>query len=127
MRANRPLAAIAVCLLFCGRIRAEQRWQVLRAGETTTSQEILDALEQPTRADFIETPLPEVLRFLSDYHDIRIRANVGALDDVGLDPKNIRVTKTVKDTSLRSVLKVILDEHDLVFIVRDPVLRVTTP
>ena len=90
-------------------------------------EKIINELAKPTQVDFIETPINQAMEFLQDYHDIAIVLNRRALDDVGLDPETTTITRSLKGISLRSALRLILQEHDLTYVIQDEVLQITTP
>ncbi len=87
---------------------------------------INEALESPTTMQFIETPLTDVLDYLSKEHAIEIQIDHRCLDDVGVSSYT-PVTIDVKGVSLRSALRLILHQLDLTYMFRDEVLLITTP
>lgn len=89
-------------------------------------QRIAAALDQPTEMNFVETPLDEAIAALMERHDIPILLSVRKLQDAGVTV-NSPVTKRLTGISLRSGLRLLLKEMDLVCVVRDEVLWITTP
>ncbi len=87
---------------------------------------ILAALEQPTRLEFNDTPLSEVIDFLEDLHGIQIEVDTGALEDESIDVASDTITKDISDISLRSGLRLMLDDLNLTHIIRDEVLMITS-
>lgn len=87
---------------------------------------ILDALDKPTQLEFIETPLQDVIDSLKDYHGIEIQIDQKCLDDVGIGTDTL-ITRALKGISLRSALRLLLDDLDLTYTVQDGVLLITTP
>ena len=83
------------------------------------------ALDTPTQAEFVETPLQDVITFLKDYHKIEIQIDTKALGEAGIDPA-APITKDFKRISLRSALRLIVGDLDLTYVVRDEVLSITT-
>ncbi len=88
---------------------------------TAGEQQIVKTLEDKTTFDFEDLPLPEVMKQLSDKHNINI---VIAMDT--RIAKDTRVTLKVRDVSLRNALKVMLEFHPtgLSHIVADEVLKI---
>ena len=95
-------------------------------GVAENRRRIEAALNAPTALDFIETPLVDVVEFLEKLHGIPIEINRRALDDVGI-PTDVPVTRKLHGISLRSALKLMLDEFDLTFLIESEVLLITTP
>ncbi len=74
----------------------------------------------------METPLKDVVVYLSETHDIPIVLSKKKLEEASLSP-DTPVTMTLRGVTLRSVLRLILKEHELTYVVRDEVLQITTP
>lgn len=92
-------------------------------GESETK--ILAALDDKTDVDFVEQPLIEVVDYLKQRHDIEIQLDVKALSDSGVG-SDVPVTRSIKGISLRSALKLLLDEFDLTYVIRNEVLLITS-
>jgi len=90
-----------------------------------SEKRIREALESPTRMEFIEMPLQDAVSYLKDYHDIEIQLNHRALEDAGVG-SDTPMTLTVNGITLRSGLRLLLGEHDLTYIIKDEVLMITT-
>jgi hypothetical protein len=88
-------------------------------------QRIIKELNNTTELAFIETPLKEVVSYLKDRHLIPIEMNTKALSDAGVNPDS-PVTKDLKNITLRSALRLVLNDFDLTYVVRDEVLMVTS-
>jgi hypothetical protein len=84
------------------------------------------ALSQPTEMDFTETPLSDVLNYLQQCHHIAIKIDNKALSDAGIGADS-PVTVSIKGTSLRSALNLMLRELSLTWMIRDEALMITTP
>ena len=78
----------------------------------TAEKRIHDALKSPTQLEFIETPLSDVIDYLKDYHNIEIQLDNKALTDVGIG-SDTPVTKNLKGISLRSALRLLLGDLEL--------------
>ena len=95
------------------------------ASTNPAEQKIVKELDEPTDIEFIDTPLEDVLAFLEDYHEIEIELNRRALDDFGID-SGAPITRTLQGVSLRSALKLILEDMDLTYVIDNEVLLITT-
>ncbi len=90
-------------------------------------EEILKQLDEPTRMDFEETPLDEVVDYLKEFHGIEIQLDTKALDEVGIG-SDTPVTSRVRGISLRSGLRLMLKAIDptLTYAIQNEVLMITT-
>lgn len=92
-----------------------------------SEQKIYDELGQPARKfDFVETPLSEVVDFLSAEHEIPIQLKSKTLTDAGI-AIDTPITKRLSGITLRSALRILLSELELTYMVKDEVLQITTP
>ncbi len=96
------------------------------AGDEAAERRIRAALASPTRIEFVDTPLKDVVDYLKKRHHIEIQLDSSALKDAGVD-ESMQVTKHLQDISLRSALKLLLDEMQLKYVVHDGVLLITSP
>lgn len=83
------------------------------------------ALDQPCKLDFLETPLTEVVKFLSKKFEIHVKIDNRALEDIGVGSKS-PITLNVEGISLRSALKLMLTPLDLTWVVRHEIMQITT-
>jgi hypothetical protein len=83
------------------------------------------ALKNPTQIEFFETPLQDVIDFLSHEHKIEIQIDVRALDDVGMGTDQ-PISKHLERVLLRDALELMLEELDLSWVIRNNVLLITT-
>ncbi|MFM9962404.1 MAG: RNA polymerase sigma factor [Planctomycetaceae bacterium] len=88
-------------------------------------QSIEDALKKQTEIAFTDTPLTDVVQFLSDYHNIPIVIDNEALIEEGVQP-DLPVTRTLTGTKLESALNIILSPVLLDYVITDEVLMITT-
>ncbi len=95
---------------------------VLHGGEKA----ILKALNQETSLDFIETPLKDVLDYLSRKHRIPIRTDVSSLKEAGVND-DTPITCKLSGIPLRSALEIILDELQLKWAIHHDVLMIISP
>ena len=107
-----------------------RRWEKYSSQDLSrsspTERKIAEALKQPTQIEFVETPLRDVVEYLKDLHKIEIQLDSSALRDEGIDG-NTLVTKTLTGISLRSALKLMLDELQLKYVIHNDVLLITSP
>ena len=87
---------------------------------------IRSALGDMTSQSFIELPLADVARVLSEAHDIPIVVNSRALEEIGLSPDE-PFNLSLNNVTLRSFLRLGLHSYDLTYLVQDEVLQITTP
>jgi hypothetical protein len=90
-------------------------------------EKILEQLDEPTRMDFEEMPLDEVVDYLKEFHGIEIQLDTKALDEVGIG-SDTPVTSRVRGISLRSGLRLMLKGVDptLTYAIENEVLMLTT-
>lgn len=87
-----------------------------------------EKLSQRMTAEFVETPLKDVLAFLSDHSDVQIFLNRKAIENEGLsldDP----VTINLKNVRLDMLLDLVLEQassNGLTYVERDGILIVST-
>ena len=72
-------------------------------------KKIDEALKSPTTIEFVETPLQDVVDYLKDLHKIEIQLDKKELESMSIGSDTL-VTKNLKGISLRSALKLMLDE-----------------
>ncbi|MCE9547017.1 MAG: hypothetical protein K8T25_16200, partial [Planctomycetia bacterium] len=89
---------------------------------------IMDQLKEPTKLDFEETPLDDVIDYLKDLHGIPIMLDSKALEDVGVSSDTPVTMRNVRGISLRSALKLMLRKIDptLTYAIQDETLMITT-
>ncbi|MGD0897158.1 MAG: DUF4974 domain-containing protein [Thermoguttaceae bacterium] len=103
------------------------KWAPIRLSPAgPAEQKIEDALKSPTQIAFVDTPLKDVIEYLKDYHKIEIQLDKKELDGLNIN-EDALVTKNLKGISLRSALKLLLDEMGLKYVIRNGVLLITSP
>jgi len=95
------------------------------ACDEAAERKIRAALTVPTEIAFVDTPLRDVVDYLKDHHHIEIQLDTAAMKDAGADP-DAQVTKNIKGISLRSALKLLLEDSKLTYVVHHGVLLITT-
>ncbi len=98
-----------------------------RAAKPTSAElRIERALDSPSQAEYIDTPLSDVVADLKERHAIEIQIDRRALEDVGITT-DTPITKDLKGLSLRAMLRLMLRDLDLTFLPWNEVLQITTP
>jgi hypothetical protein len=93
---------------------------------TTERRHIVAALDQPAAISVLERPLDEVLATLARQHEVPIVIDSRRLEEAGV-LTSTPVTKDLAGISLRSLLRRVLNELELTFIVRSAAIVVSTP
>ncbi len=126
---GRPTAERPSDVRTTGSSSQTDRWASVIAsmdsGELSAHKKIESALAKPTTIDFEDTPLSDVVSFLSEMHGLPIVIDKRGLDDIGLGT-DTPVTMSLKRVSLRTALDRMLRQLDLSFMVRNEVLEITT-
>ena len=76
--------------------------------------------------DFTEAPLEEVVAYIEDTYGIPMQLNTIALHEEGIDPQE-PVNVKLHGISLRSALRLMLEQLGLTYIIHDEVLIITSP
>lgn len=86
---------------------------------------IQKVLDEPAEFSLIDTELGDFVKQVIDKHKISVQLDVAALTADGKGTETI-VNKTVKEMTLRSALRLFLEEHGLTFVIRNESLIITT-
>jgi len=81
---------------------------------------------QRTTAEFIETPLEEVVGWLDEQTDFNILVDHRALEDIGQD-RSMPITVVNKNGTLAHLLELLEDQYDLTWSMKDDCVMITTP
>ena len=76
--------------------------------------------------EFNETPLREAVRQLEEKWGLQIPIDRKSLDSAGIDPETSIIASAAKGEALRSVLRAMLDDLDLTWVVKGERLVITT-
>ncbi|MEY4179130.1 MAG: hypothetical protein RLY70_2704 [Planctomycetota bacterium] len=82
------------------------------------------ALSQPTTFDFAAAPLPDVLEFLSNRHKIDFFVDGRALAEANIE-RTAPVTLAIRDSTIRHVLDILLEDLGLAATVGDGAIWIT--
>ncbi|HEX5105152.1 MAG TPA: hypothetical protein VFV87_15135, partial [Pirellulaceae bacterium] len=103
------------------------KYKAVDLGKQGSSEErIFKALNDQAVMEFIETPLNDAINILKDTHQIPIELDVKRLEEAGVNI-DTPVTKNLRGITLRSALRLLLNDLELTYVVRDEVLLITTP
>lgn len=95
----------------------------LHSSKATTRIE--QALEQETSLEFVDSPLREVLDYLTTLHKVPTFLDLASLEEIGLG-SDTPVNQNLNGISLRSGLNLMLDELGMTWIVRNGMLTLVT-
>ena len=97
------------------------------AGKVGSAEDrITRALDGEADFDYLDQPLNEVIDDIKFNHNIPVELDKKALEELGIDTAT-PITRNLKGVSLRSALRLLLNELDLTYIISDEVLKITTP
>lgn len=90
-----------------------------------TEERIHAALDDEQTVDFVEVPLEEAVEFLGEASSVPFFVDQRALEEIGLSP-DTPVSIRLNNTTLRSVLRLMLRDLDLTYLIKDDVMHITT-
>ena len=105
--------------------RVEKYSSMDLAQSSQAEKQLNEALAKPTQISEVETPLPMVIDKLKDQHQIGIQLDTAALEEERLDPE-LPITLDVNGISLGAALRLMLTSNDMMFVIEDEVLKITT-
>jgi len=120
------VACFTVVLLMTGVAQGQTSLSIHHRITPSDEQRIEQALDRRGSIDVIDMPLRELVSLLSQRFQENIVVAPKRLEEaaIGLDTP---VTAKLDNLPLESILNIVLRELDLVFIVRDNVILITTP
>jgi hypothetical protein len=98
----------------------------LRVNVHPDTEKLETALERRGSLDARETPLREVVAQLKAQFELPIMLSEKSLTDAGIHPDTL-VTRQLYDKPLESILKLVLDELELDYMVHEGVILISTP
>lgn len=93
--------------------------------QSTAEKKIVAALDDQTTLNFVDTPLVDALQFIAQQHEIPIIVEQLALDDAGI-PSDEPMNLVLSGITLRSGLKILLQDLQLTYVIEDEVMKITT-
>lgn len=85
-----------------------------------------DALNRRVDINFEETPLNQVVDFLSETYGVQFYLYGKKLEEAGIQV-DTAITKKFKQIRLKTALDLILDELELTYVAKDDLIVITTP
>lgn len=101
---DQPVTLLSTC-------SNRERWQTI--------------LREPASCEFVDTPLEEVLGYLTEVHKIPILMDKQSMQDEGVATDQ-QLTLTLKDRPLGKILDLLFQDVGLTYVLRDGVVLVTT-
>lgn len=92
----------------------------------SAEEKIFRALGENADFQLLGMTLPQFAQLIEQQHKIQVEIDTRSIIDSGQDPEAIELNKDLRGISLRSALRLILKEHDLVYVVQNEVLQITT-
>ncbi len=86
---------------------------------------ITAALDDQSSVQFVEQPLKVAIEYLSSRHEIPILLDKVTLEAAGIT-EDTPITLTVAGVPLRSILNLMLKEHNLTYVIQNDVMMITT-
>jgi hypothetical protein len=91
------------------------------------TRRIVAELAVPTYIDIKNAPLQVVAEYLSDVHGVPFVLDQVSFDKADVDYLSVQFTLKENGVPLRTVLKHVLDQHKMSFMVKDHKILFTTP
>jgi hypothetical protein len=92
---------------------------------SASDAKIFAALSEGTKFEFADTAFSDVVDYIKQKHEIEVQLDNKGLADAAVDPST-PVTRSVDGISLRSALRLILEDLDLTYVIQDEVLKITS-
>lgn len=119
------LVGVCAAVFSINPCRAQTSFSVVTAHGQTDSQ-IEQALAQRGSVDFSEVPLRQVVAELSRKFEVQVVLSLKKLEEASVSPET-PVTRKATDLSFESILRLILSDLELTYLVRHECLMITTP
>lgn len=106
-------------------VTAKKARQLFYPALTEREEKLQRALQQETEGNFPEIPLEEVMLYFSELHNVPIKIQAKALDDIGIsdeEPIDVHLSKI----SLKNALLQILDPIELTFVIDREMILITS-
>lgn len=126
------LAAMAIGWFAAVRIAVaeenstKQPTAVAEPAERDWREALAAVLAEQTSLKFANTPLQEAIDAIKERHKVNLVFDRQNLEDAGKFVKDLTVTIDVREITLKSALKLMLDQHDMTIVPQDEVLLITT-
>lgn len=90
------------------------------------AQRLYERTQDETKVRFLDSPLDEVVSYLSDIHEVSIEFDYERLEDVGLTPDRMYVTCDLSNLTLADALRTMLREWDCTFAITESAILIVT-
>lgn len=99
------------------------------AGHRLSAKEtaMLKALDMPLKVDFAKTRFRDVLAYLAEKSGQPITVPEVTLEEAEVDYDSVVTLKIVKPVAMRSILRKVLRDHGLTYVMKDETIQVVTP
>jgi hypothetical protein len=127
-RRSMALAVAAVVLAALQPSRADESSQLQTKTLTDNEAKIKRALSEKAEFRITEKSLSDVMKTVGARLHIEIQFDMKALNDANpkIDPVQTLISRDVKDITLASALKLILQDYNLTYLIKDEVLMITS-
>lgn len=105
---------------------SKEAFDALSSAECAADAAIVAALASPAEIDCNEMPLAQLVTRLKKCYKIEIELDAAGLKDAGVEP-DTPVTKHLSRMTLRSTLRLLLDDLQLKYVIHNEVLLITSP
>ena len=105
--------------------RLERYGAIELVGGSGREKQIEAALGDETSLQFNDVPLQSAVQQISEQHGIPIVIDGPALEDIGIDSE-VEVSLELSNITLRSFLRLLLRQHELTYVIKDEVMKITT-
>lgn len=120
------LCAYCCCLVSLPAIALGQTSFSVTSDDGQSQAKIEKALLQRGSIEFTEVPLRDVASKLAEQFNVQIVIAIKKLEEASVS-QDTPITKQLTGLTLGSILKLILKDLELTYVVRDEVLSITTP
>jgi len=123
------IASISLAIVVIAspkRSRGQEPWPSVRTSASLVEEKVYKSLSDSTEVEFVDVPVAEALAFLADKHGSPIKLDGRALKELEIT-SDAPVSLSVKGITLRSALRLLLNDLNLEFIVQNEVILVTSP
>lgn len=92
---------------------------------TEAAEKIREKLTRPVSLEFRDTQFQEVIEFIQQYTNVNIVLNRPAMEEVGITAES-PVSIHLAEIKLEAALRLLLQQLNMTFLIRDDVLMITT-
>ncbi|MFO0917829.1 MAG: hypothetical protein U0872_05875 [Planctomycetaceae bacterium] len=93
--------------------------------ESPNEARISQALNEQTEVSFVDSTLRDAMDYIEDLHRFDIIINEQEITEEGLNP-DVTINLELSGIMLRSALRLMLEPHQLTYVIKDEVMQITT-